>query len=258
MSIYDTYPTNPSFGRGCYRRRIRLCAQEGRVTGELEDDNHGFKVEIAHREGRVAAVQGEALRVPYTTCTGAVAPLEKLVGLSISDPAESLAAQCDPRSQCTHLYDLSVWALARAAKGPGEDIYDIVVEDERPNIGGCAQISLNGEVLHRWQVCDWQLILPQALAGNTLYKGFSVWATEVFSGVSLRAAQMLQKGCFVGSARRYNLNALAGEAATTGKEFMAGVCYTHSSPQIDVAVRTRGSVRDFSDSPEELLKFRGS
>lgn len=257
MSIYDTYPSNPNFGSGCYRRRIRLCAQVDRVIGELEDDNHGFRVDIRHQHGKIVEVQGEALRVPYTTCAGAVAPLRRLQGLFIGEAVDAVHAQSDPRSQCTHLYDLSLWALARAAEGPGEDIYDITVDDEHPTEGGYAEICVNGARLHRWLVRDWQLVTPEPLAGNTLYKGFSAWAAKAFSGRDLQAAQMLQKGCFVGSARRFNLSALAGESATTAEDVMAGACFTHRSPQIEVAVRTSGTIRDFSTAPEQLLQFKG-
>ena len=70
------------------------------------------------------------------------------------------------------------------------------------------------------------------------------------------AAFALQKGYFVASARRYNLNAIAGEAANDARDYMYGACYTYTSPQIEKAVRLPDTVFDFNRAPEQLLRFR--
>jgi hypothetical protein len=37
---------------------------------------------------------------------------------------------------------------------------------------------------------------------------------------------------------------------------MLGVCFSYSTPQIEIATRTADSTRDFSNTPELLLKFQ--
>ena len=64
-----------------YRRRIELVTVSPEVVqGELEDDFHHFRVSIAHRDRRVVALDGEAVRHPWSTCPAALAPLRALVG----------------------------------------------------------------------------------------------------------------------------------------------------------------------------------
>jgi hypothetical protein len=89
-----------------------------------------------------------------------------------------------------------------------------------------------------------------------LYKGFSKWASACFTGEEREAAFILQKGYFVASARRYNIDAQVGKAANEDRDVMLGVCFSYSTPQIEIATRTADSTRDFSNTPELLLKFQ--
>ncbi len=258
MSTFESYPENPSYGSGCFRRRIRLHATDREVIAELEDHHHGFRLRLQHDGQQVTAVDAETLRIPFSTCPGAVEPLRKLRGLPISADSQTLLSQSDPAANCTHLYDLCLLAIARAASGPGEHLYDICIGDETETRAGVAEIHLNGQLLHRWLCRDWTIIEPSELAGKALYKGFSSWANAAFSGDAQRAAFALQKGYFVSSARRYDMDAMAGEAANDSRDFMYGACYTYTSPQIDQAKRLANTVRDFSHAEEQLLQFRNS
>ena len=105
-------PTNPDYGDGLYRRRIRLTALDREVTGELEDDCHGFRVRVSHDGAAVTDISADTLRVPLTTCSGAIRPLRALVGTRLHTPPPAIVAAVDPRANCTHLYDLTLLAIA--------------------------------------------------------------------------------------------------------------------------------------------------
>ena len=88
-----------------------------------------------------------------------------------------------------------------------------------------------------------------------MIKGFASWASASFSNVDEQeAAFVLQKGYFVSRGRHYNLDSLAGEALID-QVFMHGACYAYTSPRLETAMRLANTTRDFSDTPELLLKF---
>lgn len=256
MSTFNDYPLNLEYGEGCFRRHIRLRASESEVLAELEDHHHAFRLTLQHDGQQLTAIHAETLRIPFSTCPGAVEPLQALRGLPISDDSDLLIANSNPTANCTHLYDLALLAIAQAARGPGERNYEIRIDDEQGDAPNAAEICVDGELVHRWLCRDWVIQAPEALAGNVLFKGFTKWAGTTFSGDAKRAAFALQKGYFVASARRYNLNAIAGEAANDARDYMYGACYTYTSPQIEKAVRLPDTVFDFNRAPEQLLRFR--
>ncbi|MBD2857469.1 DUF2889 domain-containing protein [Spongiibacter sp. KMU-158] len=259
MSDDDSYPRNPDYGKGCYRRRILLSASEGQTRGDLEDDNHGFCVTVRHDGQYITAIEAETRRTPFTTCSGAGDPLQKLVGLKLTDNSAELILQTQPQANCTHLFDLSILAICQTARflntGESQRQYDIRLEDQQAEGSANCEIFRDGQRIHHWQTRDWVIQSPSALAGKVLFKGFKDWASQTFSGDEAEAAFALQKGYFVGNARQYNLRSLIGETADSHREYMYGVCYTYTSPQIEKAVRITDSIRDFTDTPEQLLRF---
>ena len=84
--------------------------------------------------------------------------------------------------------------------------------------------------------------------------GFSAWANETFEGPEREAAFVLSKGVFVAFSRIYDMSAIGGQSALE-HESMLGACYTYSAGVVQHAVRNHDSVRDFTDTPEQLLKF---
>lgn len=259
MSDQDGYPINPDYGNGCYHRHIQLSAETGLARGELEDDNHGFCVTVEHDGHQVTALHPETRRAPFTSCDGAVEPLQALIGLPLSDDAAKLIELTRPTANCTHLFDLTILTISQAARflknGENRRRYEIRLSDQQPERDADCEIRRNGELVHHWQTRDWVITGPAELAGKVLFKGFRHWASEAFAGDEAEAAFALQKGYFVGNARQYNLKSLDGEAAIAHKDYMYGVCYTYTSPQIERATRIASAVRDFSDTPEQLLQF---
>ena len=247
--------TNPHYGDGCYRRRIHLERQPGVLIGALEDDCHGFRVRITHDDKVVTGVEGDTLRIPLNTCPGAVEPLQQLIGIGLATPAPEIVAQVPPRQNCTHLYDLALLTMAHAGHQSRLRQYDITVSDMPREAGhSVAEIALNGEQLHRWEL-EWiHIAAPAELFGRPVLNGFAAWANNTFSGLQQEAAFALSKGVFVALARMYDLSQIAGEPALHD-EARLGVCYSYSKGVVEDAVRLSDSVRDFSNTPEQLLKF---
>ena len=73
----------------------------------LGDDFHHFAVAIAHDGARVTAIEGEPRRIPWTTCPGALVPLQAMKGAPLGDPILNLTRHAPAKAQCTHLHDLT-------------------------------------------------------------------------------------------------------------------------------------------------------
>ena len=243
---------NPDYGKGYYRRRIALQGYADRVEAALEDTNHGFRSTIWHDGKTVTRVVGENLRTPLDTCGGALEPLKALEGLTLDAGTFTITKAVNPRANCTHLYDLSLLAIKHGLRGETYRQIDVEVSDEHNCPAEC-KAWIDQRLVHHWQAKDWQVISPEAYAGNPLFKGFSAWANPAFSGDEQDAAFALQKGYFVAQARRWDLDSIAGSPALMD-EAMLGACYSFSPGVVEHAKRIN-SQRDFSDTPEQLLQF---
>lgn len=246
-------PHNPNYGNGTFRRRIRLVGEPGKVTAELEDCNHGFRSVVFHDGTQVTDVQAQALRVPLTTCGGAIEPLKALSGISIESPTLAINGIVSARANCTHLYDLSLLAIAHANRGNVTRQYDVEVEDE---VDGRSEsrVLRDGQLVFKWQTGQWQILAPKQLKDKSLFKGFAAWASKAFKGDEQEAAFVLQKGYFVAQSRIYDIEAFAGSPAINNTP-MHNACYSYTSPRLEQAYSNTGAIRDFTDCPEQLLKF---
>jgi hypothetical protein len=242
-------------GPGVFRRSIALESSGGEVRGELADDFHHFAVRVVHDGERATRVEGEDVRVPWTTCPGAVEPLRRMVGAPVSDRVLEVFKHTRPREQCTHLHDLACLALTHAARGEGRRRYDVAVPER---VGGATEAVLrfDGEDLLRW-----------GLQGNRVQRS----TPDVFDGLPLaispfldflldelrdrpalvEAAWILQRAVFIGGGRRHDF-----EGMREAKDFAAVVgaaCHTFAPERVGDARRVGGTVRDFSDAPEKVL-----
>lgn len=251
--------TNPDYGHGVYRRRVRLEPGAGRMAGAIEDTNHGFRVVVHHRDGVVTAIDGEAMRTPLSTCAEALTPLRRLVGASVHAAAHELNTLAGARANCTHWLDLACLAINHIPRQSDADLtgprqYDVEVTDE---VDGLAELRvfLDGRLVHEWQSQGMQLRAPQLLADKTLFRGFSAWARECFAGDELEAAVVLQRGVFVAQARKTAVDPVlaARPASEFGRE---AVCYSYSPGNAERAFHVVDSMRDFTDTPEQLLRFK--
>lgn len=247
---------NPDFGKGRFHRRIRLNHQPNQVFAELEDCAHGFTVMLRYEGDTITSIDPRTLRIPLSTCPGAVEPLKAFTGQSISKRAEELIRAINPKQNCTHLYDLTVLAISHARRPHGVRVYDIIMPDEVDS-PSTLSVLCDGETVLEWQVKEWEVTAPTEIAGKTLYLGFSAWLAEHCQGDAqmIEYGQMAQKGYLVSSSRRFDKDAFNG-APVEVMEGMDGICHTYTKGTIETAHHTIGTARDFSDCPEQLLTFQ--
>lgn len=245
---------NPDYGSGIFRRRIHLRADNDAVHVELEDGNHGFRL-VLHHDGKVVGkVEIDTVRYPFSTCPEAVAVLQqRIAGHPLSGSAQELRDRLVPGENCTHMFDMAALAVSHALDAGGEFTYDLAVSDEG-SAPAELQVSRNGERLHHWQARDHQLIAPAEFAGRPMMRGFHGWAAEAFQDNELEAAIALQRAYFVAQSRRFDFNPPEDNPAIADG-IPQGACYSYNHGAVERAVRTRVTVRDFTDSPEKLLRF---
>ena len=248
----NRYPTNPNYGSGIFRRRILLVGEPSKVVAELEDDCHGFRSTLFHDGEKVTGIETATLRAPLTTCSGASEPIKQLIDLPLSTSTFDIGQQVNPKANCTHLYDLTVLAMAHALRGNTTRRYDVDMNDEADTTS-TVNVYCDKQLIHSWETQKFAILQPDTLAGNPMMKGFTRWATEHFSGVQLEAAFVLQKGYFVGQVRMYDIDQLDGQPVVDNT-VMQGVCYSYAPEVVPNAYRTK-NIRDFTDTPEQLLKF---
>lgn len=251
----NEFPLNPNYGSGCFRRRIQLRGQPGRVIAELEDNCHGFRATLHHNGTELTALETETLRTPFNTCASATHPIQALVGIAIGSDPRQINESVNPFSNCTHLFDLCALAIAHAARGECTRTYDVSVDDEVGEEAANAVVSRDGVEILRFKTREWQLMDPPEVRGKPLLRGFAAWANDFYKGDEREAAFVLQKGYFVSSSRRIDLASLEGTRATDSLH-VPNVCHSYSDAIIGDAVRLPDTVRDFTDCPEQLLRFQ--
>lgn len=241
---------NPTFGIGALRRRICLQAADGAVHAGVEDQYHSFRLQLRHDGTHITHIEPRFLRVPLSTCPTAELPLREFVGLRLDTSWRDLVARLNPRAQCTHLFDLTVLAMAQALRG-GERTYEVTVPDEHPD-AVWSTVHRDGVLVLRWRTFKGTVLEPETLAGRPLLRGFSTWANVEFDADDLEAALVLHKGYFVSRARPWNVEAQAGRSVLH-HTMMRGACHSYTEPQMSVAIRTGGTTVDTSDPATPLL-----
>jgi hypothetical protein len=242
MSL-EHFPPNPDYGRGCFRRRV-IIRRNGQATlATIDDTHHAMWVLIEHDGRVITSIEGGITRGPATTCSASSAGLAALVGWPLDERPTS--RDLPPTMNCTHLGDLTIWALTEEAGGPPLVEYEVFVADEI-DTPVWATVSRNGTVLHKWLIYGHQVLAPDYLEGCPLMRGFVAWARTVFKGKALEAALMLQRGVFVARGRK-RLVDLSPPVPLRAAVGMAGVCFSYSGERLATATSVVGYVRDFTE-----------
>jgi hypothetical protein len=241
---------------GAYRRRIVLQAAGLRVFAALEDDFHHMYALIEHDGTRVTSVTGKTLRIPRSSCPGAVARLQEFVDM----PLASAARGIDPHLQCTHLFDLARCAMAHALRGArgGRRQYDITVTDRVGDLS-FARIARDGR-----SVLEWTLDKARAVAAPAQFVCDSLFGKvdwKHFDPDTLDAAMLLRRAVWISHGRvpKEVLRAARAKAKsgpmtpTWMPTNLAGACYSFQPDIHASSVPQLESVLDFSDREEELL-----
>jgi hypothetical protein len=253
QSTDELFRPNPDYGQGCTRRRILLRQRNGYVIGELEDNNHAFRVEITHNGQKVTHITGEAIRYPMTTCPGSVDLLEQLIDTPLSSDPRAFNTRADPRTFCTHLFDLAGLTLTHTQRQQDVHQYDFVVSDE--NDGKFAATALiNGNTCFDWEIDENQIMTAGIWEGIPVQKGFNKWAMDNLTGDELEAALLLSRTIFVSNSRKVDIRPLEG-SNIIAQMMPRNVCYSHQESNIDNAITLHDTHRDFSDNPEALISW---
>jgi hypothetical protein len=251
----ESVPARPGYGSGIYRRRIVLESSDGEVRGELADDFHHFAVRVIHDGERAIRVDGDDVRVPWTTCPGAIVPLRRMEGAPLSDSILEVFGHTRPREQCTHLHDLACLALTHAARGETIRRYDVSVPDRIGNATEAVVCADDREVL-RWWVRGTSVERSSPVSIREIPLGGIAFLNflrhELVENSALaEAAWILQRAIFIGHGRRHDFEAIAEASAFA--PVVGAACHTFDPSRVANAKRVHGTVRDFTDAPERIL-----
>ena len=249
------FPTG-AFPTGAFRRRVRVVVEDaGRVVGGLEDDFHYFQVEVRHDGTRVESVAAQSRRWPWSTCPAAAEPLRELAGMPLSPRCLAVGDWTDPKRNCTHMFDLAGLAVAHAWRGgpPGRTRqYDATIP-AGAQAGGEHQVTLHrdGELALRWTLDGRRCVSPPPYSEVAWRGGFLRWADAHLPVDEAEAAIVLRRACDIGMGRGMDLDAIERAADALGTQ--GAVCHTMQPGVVEVAVRNRGTVRDWDADPGRLL-----
>jgi len=243
---------NPNYGTGIFRRRILLRSMDARVIAELEDDNHAFRVIMGHDGHAITEIETEFLRVPKNTCSGARDPIRVLIGTPLSASPLALCDAGDPRTNCTHVFDLLSLAVTHAKRGEKQRQYDALVWDERDGEMPY-EIQRNGDVILVGILKEGIIQGPDPFTGKNLRKGFTTWARGALDNDRLETALVLQRAHYVSVTRRVLMEKMTG-SRVIDEGMPSGVCYAYYPGIIEHSIN-EPKVRDYSEAPEKLLAF---
>ena len=164
---------NPNYGSGVFRRRLHWCASKGLVEVELEDSNHGFRLQLHHDGKQIIGVTVDPVRFPFTTCPEAIRGVQHIIGQSLENAAETTTAlreQLPQANNCTHMVDMSLLAAAHVHDVGSERLYDIAITDECDGVTH-ARIDCDGQRVHEWLIRAHSIEAPAELVGKQTSKG---------------------------------------------------------------------------------------
>lgn len=250
---------------GIYRRRVIVAAQDGAVVAGVEDDPHHYRLRLEHDEHKVLSLAGQALRVPYSTCGGALARLQELVGLPLSLSAGRTKG-LEPQHQCTHLYELALIAIAQAVRG-GNRQYDIAIPDRvgttpfsfdngkicPKTIDGRtrAQLWRDGVLLLDWRLDGEQITSSGKFEGQSL-RTLNRWAMQQdIDDDGLEAIRVLRRAVHVSTGREVPVWRLP--KAEDMSLVSLSACHVFQPERIGEGVRQMDTELDFTNTPNALL-----
>jgi hypothetical protein len=240
---------------GSYRRRIIVRGvADGVAAGELEDDFHHFRVTLRHDGTVVHHIEGTGIRGPWSTCMDAGTPLREVEGTRLSTHPSVLGA-IDARRNCTHMFDLAGLVITQAARSGADDrrydiqIFDLDEGDDRRS----AILWRDGVEELAWELHEGEISAPAEWVGAPLRSKFIPWACDRFAGDddSAEAAIVLRRALDISRGRAMDLDGM--ETAAPLLAMMEGICHSMTAANAPVAIRQKGSARDFTDEPALLL-----
>lgn len=233
----------PSHAPG-YRRRILIEPAAGCVTAELEDDWHRMSVTLHHASDVITRVASRMIRAPWTTCPGAIERLQATFeGVSLAD----VVRRGEKTVNCTHLYDLVLFAAAHADMTTSTD-YDVRVADP---VDGCREASIvrNGRTVLSWSMLEDRLVSPPELAGRSL-TGLGDWIASL-DRPGQEAARVMRWATMMSFGRQMTILAHSAPG-----HFATGSCFTLQPERAASTRRMPDADHDFSGPGNRPLADR--
>jgi hypothetical protein len=254
-NVYPETIYNPNYGKAIFRRSIKLKKQEHLIIAGLEDTVHACKLYVHHDGKLITDVQAEWFRHPMKKCPESAAQLKKFIGQELTVERAKFRAYQDPKWQCTHLHDLLGLSVSHALGEANNRTYTIQIPDFNEG-QTVAQVKLDGQVMHAWLINQSSIVEPAEMSGKPYLAGFGKWAATAFDGDFLEAAFVLQMGIFVSNSGRYDMQAMAKKYANIPivAPGQLGTCFTFQAEHQKDSLPTH-IIKDFSSTPDEMLKF---
>lgn len=216
-----------------FRRWFRITPRADNVTAAVEDDFHCMAVTLVHDGTTVTAVDAVMDRWPWTTCPGATVELATtFTGTALSD----VAKRGLKTTNCTHLYDLAIFAAAHAADA-APTRYDVFVGDAQHGRKHC-EIRKNDAAILDWTMANDVLVAPESLAGTHLMQLRNWIAT--LDPATRESARILQSAALIAHGRDIPL------AEQSDATRMPPNCFTFQPDRAKRAKRI-GEILDFSE-----------
>jgi hypothetical protein len=235
------------------RRRVLLRKHNEMVIAELEDNHHAFRIRLFHDANKVTQVNGDALRYPNNTCPGSLDLLYRLVGVDLGKGPKAFSDTTEARAFCTHLFDLACLAYTHVSRGEATREYHAIVEDEREGIVK-ASVTINEKIILQWNLKNNIIQNEGKFKDVSPHTGFMRWSMQHLKDDELEAAIVLAKAVFVAFSRRVDTEHVAGTGLVKGI-MPKDICYTYRSPVMEQAVHLHNTVINYSDNPQDMLKF---
>jgi hypothetical protein len=237
---------------GFYHRRVVVIVEPGRVRAAMEDESHCMEVTVTHDGAKVTDIQPASPRIPWTSCPDAGAKLNALIGLPLQRMHETTGE--DAKQHCTHLFDLTRLAIARAKAGASVQ-YDIAVED-RVDDRTRGDLHRNGQLLLTWHLQGPDVTGPDPYTGHRI-TGAPHWPGELDAD-TIEAALVMRRVFLVSGIRSPRASRIRVDPAnkvhpTSAERInMRGYCYTFQASN-SIGATPHNNWIDFANRRDELL-----
>lgn len=225
-----------------FRRRIHITPASGQVRAAVEDDYHHMIVTLDHADGVITHVAPQMVRVPWTTCPGAVKRLQDtFTGCKLADAP----ARGEKTTNCTHLHDMALLAAAHA-DDESATTYDVLTSDivEGRNV---TELRVNGAPVMHWTLENFAVTSPLEIAGLNLMQ-LSKWIASL-PPHQQEQARVLRWASIISHGR-----ALPMDQQSDATKIPPN-CYTFQ-PENAVRAQRVGEIRDFSGGGPQPLEPR--
>ena len=233
------------------RREIWLSQQGNKISVELKDNFHHFKLSLQHDDKTIRQVASESICTPWSTCSGAPQALNKLQGLAL-DSDKILVINQD---QCLHLMDLVLLAKMHYFSDAKSTHFEIdILRGESKEDTFTAALTKNNVQLLSWSIStehvlvDKQgLTIPRNYVGAISQEVFKQWATKNLETDIAEVAVLLDRAIMVSDSLFVNWSNKKSSAELKVPHF----CFTHNEARASKAFMTPEGFLKSS----ELLEF---